>query len=186
MKFRTFAVAVVVAALVGAGGTLGVQALRGGGGHGYSGPPAGQLSDSWLDGIDINELAQQGLYLSQPPRDYYPKLSPAYAKEVAAHNQFMNVPARQIVLAHLQTDTMGGFDGQVYVVNFDPDKIPAECPGSRTTLAFALVDSDNARVISGQTVGSPPSALCHHGLIFATPTIGSTPDTPNPAATAAR
>lgn len=165
------AAALVLAALVSAGGTLAVQALRGGGGHDYSGPPAGQLSASWLDGIDINELAQQGLYLSQPPHDYLPKFSAAYAQQVAG-DEFRDVPARQIVLAHLQTDAMGGFDGQVYVVNFDPTGLPGECPGSHIVLAFALVDSDNARVISSESVesGSTPSPTCHHGILFPTET----------------
>jgi hypothetical protein len=163
MKLRTVAAALVVAALLGAGITLGVQALFGGGG--YSGPPAGQLAESWLQGVNINGLADEGIYLSQPPSDYHPKTSSGFAKH-ATDGQYSSVSARQILIAHLQTQFMGGFDGQVYIINFDPTEIPPECPGAHTIYAVAFVDADTGKYLSSTSVESPAPTPCRHGIDF--------------------
>jgi hypothetical protein len=167
MKLRTVAAALVVVALLGAGGTLTVQALLSGGGEPL--PPVEKLSESWLQGVNINELAGQGLYLSPPPQDYVPKTSSGFAKHTT-DSQYSNVSARQILLAHLQTQYTGGFEGQVYIINFDPADLDlhAFCPSSTPIYALSFVDADTGKLLS--TIGEDsPSPNCGPGLSLQTP-----------------
>jgi hypothetical protein len=166
MKLRTVAAALVIAALLGAGGALAVQALFGGG---ESLPPVEKLSESWLQGVNINELADQGMYLSQPPSDYHPKTSSGFAKH-ATDAQYAKVSARQILLAHLQMQSTGGFDGQVYIINFDPadPDLHAFCPSSTPIYALSFVDADTGNLVF--TIGEDsPSPNCGPGLSLQTP-----------------
>jgi hypothetical protein len=168
MNLRTVAITLVAGALLGAGGTVGMQALIGGG-DSESLPPVEKLGESWLQGVDINDLAGQGLYLSQPPPDYIPKISGGAAKRVAGE-EYSKASARQILLAHLQTDALGGFDGQVFVVNFDPVDLPALCPGSHTIFAIAFVDSNSGAYLYAQSAECPSSTpACRRGIQLPTP-----------------
>jgi len=154
VKLRTTAAALIIAVLAGAGGTLAVQALFFS--EDESIPEAQRLAESWLEGVNLNELAEQGLYLSQPPAHYVPRISVGAAKR-AAGSRYTDVSARQILLAHLQTEGMGGFDGQVFVVNFDPadPDLDAFCPSAPPIYALAFVDSDTDDLLGVLGADSP-------------------------------
>jgi hypothetical protein len=150
MKLRAV-VALIIAALVGAGGTLAVQALFFN--DEESIPEAQRLGQSWLEGVDPNEL---NVYLSPPPSQYRPEVTSRRAKR-AAGAQYEDVTARQIVLAHLQTEAWGGFDGQVWIVNFDPadPDLHAFCPSASPIYALAFVDADTGELLGVMGAGRP-------------------------------
>jgi hypothetical protein len=85
---------------------------------------------------------------------------------------------------HLQTESMGGFDGQVFIVNFDPadPDLHAFCSDATPIYAIAFVDADTDRSL-GVLGEDSPSPSCHEGITGITPGAVSSPDTPNPRET---
>lgn len=155
MKLQTTAGTLIIAALVGAGVALAVQALFFS--EEESIPEAQRLGESWLTGVDLNELAEQGLYLSQPPAHYMPRFT-SHAAKRAAGSEYSDVSARQILLAHLQTEAWNSFDGQVFIVNFDPadSDLHAFCPTASPIYALAFVNADTDELLGVLGADSPP------------------------------
>lgn len=146
MIVRRVAGAVVALAVVGAGAFL-VQRVQFSGGE-DSGPEPQRLGESSLQGVEVSDLAEDGINLSQPPKDYLAPLSGSNAKE-AVRGVYSDVSARQIVLAHLETENVGGFAGEVWIINYDlnDDDIMKECRNSAMLFALSFVDANNGRVL---------------------------------------
>jgi hypothetical protein len=110
-----------------------------------------------LDGIDINTLAAQGIFVTLPPQGYAPAVD-SNAAEKAGSEFYPSVAARQVILAHVKTAAFGGLDTNAWIVNLNPhdSNITPVGAGGTTQLAFLVVDANDGHVLFYGSATAPP------------------------------
>jgi hypothetical protein len=110
-----------------------------------------------LDGISIDELAAQGIFVTLLPGGSTAAID-SQAADRTADEYYPNVRAKQVVLAHLKTDSFGGHDTDIWIVNLDPrdPNLTPEGVGGTTKYAVVFVDANDGHVLFYGNVAYPP------------------------------
>jgi hypothetical protein len=160
--------AVVAIVIVGVAAFFVQRAVFSGGED--AGPAPQRYGEATLIGVPPDDLP--GFRFSAPPSNYKPKISSREAFSIARDRRHMD--ARQILLASVESDVSNKTSSQVYIVNFEPDRISPHCSGAHVLYSISLVDADTARIVGGQTVESPAPRGCYPGLNSSPPTPAAT------------
>jgi hypothetical protein len=122
-----------------------------------SGSDSSSISSISLDGIDINTLAAQGIFVTLPPQGYAPAVD-SNAAEKAGSEFYPSVAARQVALVHVKTAAFGGLDTNAWIVNLNPhdSNLTPVGAGGTTELAFLVVDANDGHVLFYGSATAPP------------------------------
>jgi len=111
-------------------------------------------------GVDTDMLAKQGIHLSPPLEGYSPKIDSGQAIENAnaRNSRYHDVSYRHVVLKHLETPSLGGFVGDVWVLSVDTadPELTSDTPGGTMIYILRFVDAETGQPLMTLSKEAPP------------------------------